>query len=166
MALESQYKHFYAKLHPDPALVLDPQRQAAVIRVRFRTPSPTKSTPCYKLDGLAIHPDFQGYGIGTLLVRWGMDRAAEEKVPVFAAGEERGVAFYEKALGFRRLAKTEYWLDRDAKEVGREEVEMGNVAWRTANGGISGCEVCWCPDGVVLDADGFVEKDKIPKVLK
>ena len=164
MALESKYKRFYSKLHPDPALVPDPQRQAAVMRMRIRTPSPNKSTPCYRLDGLAIHPDFQGCGVGTLLMRWGLDRAAEEKVPVFAIGEERGVSFYEKALGFRRLAKTEYWLDRDAKEVSREEVEMGNAAWKTANGGVSGCEVCWCPEGVVLDVDGCVKKDKTPKL--
>jgi GNAT superfamily N-acetyltransferase len=135
----------------------DPQRQAAAMRVRFRVPSPTRMTPCYKLTGLAIHPEFQGYGIATLLVRWGMDRAVEEGILVFAAGEERGVAFYEKALGFRRLPRTEYWLDQDAQEIRREEVEAGNVAWKTTNGGISGSSVVWLPDGVALEVDGYKE---------
>jgi hypothetical protein len=83
-----------------------------------------------------------------------MDRAAEEGLPVFATGEETGVIFYEKVLSFRRVPKTEYWLDSEAREVSRDEVKIGNDAWKKINEGLSGCEVFWCPEGVTVDCDG------------
>jgi hypothetical protein len=83
-------------------------------------------------------------------VQWGIDRAVEERVPVFAGGEERGVGFYEKALGFKRLSESEYWLGGDGQEISREEVQRGNEAWKTTNGGVSGSEVVWYPSVVIL----------------
>jgi GNAT superfamily N-acetyltransferase len=129
-------------------------RQAAMMNARSREPSPKESTSCYELSGLAIHPDFQRYGIGTLLVQWGIDEAEKEGVPVLVTGEERGVAFYEKKLGFRRLPKSQYWIDSHGTEISREEVVGGNDAWKSANGGVSGCEVVWCPKSVIVDVDG------------
>jgi hypothetical protein len=61
-----------------------------------------------------------------------MDQAAEEGLPVFATGEETGVIFYEKALGFRRVPKSEYWLDSEAREISR----IGNNAWKKIDGGV------------------------------
>ncbi|KAJ7920802.1 hypothetical protein B0H13DRAFT_1986284 [Mycena leptocephala] len=67
------------------------------------------------------------HGIGSLLARWGLDKAAEEHVPVFVTGEARGVDFYENALGFQRLRSTEFWLDKEGE------------------GGLSGAQMVWLP---------------------
>jgi GNAT superfamily N-acetyltransferase len=123
---------------------------------RSRAPSPKESTSSLELSGLAVHPEFRGFGIATMLVTWGLDHAARANIPVFTAGEERGVNFYTNALGFRRLPKNEYWLDSNGNSVSREEIEGGNESWKTENGGLSGCELVWCPEGVLVDDDGYL----------
>ncbi|KAJ6466329.1 hypothetical protein C8R45DRAFT_1219434 [Mycena sanguinolenta] len=133
-------------------------RTAAIKRGRRRAPSPAKTTPCYELGGLVIHPDYQGYGIGSLLTRWGLDEAAKERVPVFVGGETQGVDFYEKAFGFQRLSASEFWLDAEGRDITREEVENGNEGWKKANGGVSGAELVWLPDGYILELDNRVYK--------
>ncbi|KAK7048080.1 acyl-n-acyltransferase [Favolaschia claudopus] len=131
-------------------------RREAINRARQRAPSPDETIPCYGLSGLVIHPEYQGHGIGSLLVRWGLDKAADEHIPVFIGGEARGVNFYEKALGFKRLHATEYWLDAAGRDISREEVESGNEAWKFSNGGVSGAEVAWLPKGYILDWGGEI----------
>ncbi|KAJ6584620.1 hypothetical protein B0H19DRAFT_1105764 [Mycena capillaripes] len=147
---------------PKPqALIPNAAHSAAIKRVRARLPpSPISTTPCYELGSLAIHPAFQGNGIGSLLARWGLDRAAAEPnpVPVFVTGEATGVLFYEGALGFRRLRATEYWLDKEGRDISREEVEGGNEAWKEVNGGLSGAHMVWLPEGYVLELGGEVYK--------
>ena len=75
-----------------------------------------------------------------------MDQAEREGVPLFTGGEEKGVTFYENALGFQRIAKTEYWLNKDGVEISRQDVNTGNNEWRKTNGGVSGSEVVWYPN--------------------
>ncbi|KAF7357624.1 Acyl-n-acyltransferase [Mycena sanguinolenta] len=140
-------------------LVPNEARAAAIERGRKRgSPSPAKTTPCYELGGLVVHPDYQGHGIGSLLVRWGLDEAAKERVPVFVGGETQGVDFYEKALGFQRLSPTEFWLDAEGRDITREEVKSGNEGWKKENGGVSGAELVWLPDGYVFELDNEVYK--------
>jgi GNAT superfamily N-acetyltransferase len=150
MRYETKYNGFYTWLHPSPSH-RNNERHSALMKGRSGTPQSISKIPRYVLDGLAIHSDFQGCGIGSLLVRWGMDRAVEDGVPVFTGGEARGVDFYEGALGFKRIPETEYWLDSEGREISREEVEAGNVQWKKENGGVSGCDVFWCPDGVQVE---------------
>jgi N-acetylglutamate synthase-like GNAT family acetyltransferase len=151
--VESKYTDLYTKLHPrNSPLKPIPERRDALFAARGNLQT-SKSFASFNLTGLAIHPDYQGYGIGSMLVRWGMDEATKEGVPVFTGGETKGVMFYDKALGFKRVPKTEYWLDREAKEITRAEVEAGNEAWTAANDGVSGAEVFWCPEGVSLNVD-------------
>ncbi|KAK0611774.1 hypothetical protein B0T14DRAFT_571638 [Immersiella caudata] len=118
--------------------------------------SPTQFTPCYQLTGLSVHPDHQGYGIGSLLVRWGLEKAAEEGLPVFTAGEARGVEFYERALGFQKIKGSEYWLDKGGKDITSEDVAAGNDDWMKLNGGVSGAEMVWCPKKYRIEVRGHV----------
>jgi ribosomal protein S18 acetylase RimI-like enzyme len=111
------------------------------------------------LSGLCTHRDYQGQGIASLLVRWGMHEATKLKLPVYVGGEERGILFYEHALGFKRLPKSEYWLDKDGNEISREEVKGGEKGWRREEGGVSGCDMVWAPEGVKVDEDGFVIRE-------
>jgi len=142
------------------ALTPNPQHTAAVKRVRKRLPrSPTLTTPCYELNGLAVHPGYQGLGVGSLLVCWGLERAAADGLPVFTTGDAGGVDFYEKALGFQRLRGSEYWLDADGQDIGEEEEDKGEgegEAWKKGNGGLSGAEMVWCPKATQVDVRGHV----------
>ncbi|KAJ7210674.1 acyl-CoA N-acyltransferase [Mycena haematopus] len=142
---------------PSRALVPNEAHADAIKQARKRAPpSPAKTTPCYELGSLAVHPDYQGCGIGSLLVRWGVEKAAKEHVPIFVTGETQGVDFYENAMGFRRLSATEYWLDAEGRNLTREEVKGGNEAWKKANGGLSGAQMVWLPEGYVLKLDNEV----------
>lgn len=139
------------------ALEPDVKRAEAIRRARDRAPpSPVQSIPCYELGGLAVHSDYYGCGIGSLLVRWGLDRAAEEGVPVITTGETRGMAFYENALGFQRLRGSEFWLDSQGKDIDEESVRAGNDEWKSSKGGLSGAELIWCPKGYSVEIRGHV----------
>ena len=46
---------------------------------------------------LATRPEYRGQGIASRLLRWGMERAAEEKVPVFLSSSPAGKSVYERA---------------------------------------------------------------------
>ena|ERR1700761_1610311 len=148
MRFETLYNTFYSKIHPFNPLKGIPERKKAISQMRNRNPSPASSIPCYILYGMAVHSDFQGFGIGTLLVQWGLDKAKEDGLPVFTGGEERGVLFYTNALGFKRIPETEYWLDKDGKEITREEVQKGNIAWKKSFGGVSGSDLVWYPESM------------------
>ncbi|KAI4705190.1 hypothetical protein J4E81_000070 [Alternaria sp. BMP 2799] len=57
-------------------------------------------TPHYGLDlmWLAVSPDYSRMGIGTLLLRWGMDLCEKEGVPVYLDSTvEAAQTFYQKA---------------------------------------------------------------------
>jgi predicted N-acetyltransferase YhbS len=57
--------------------------------------------PHWFLDALGVDPSRQGEGIGGALVRWGLERAARDGVPVtLETGSKRNVAWYER-FGFR-----------------------------------------------------------------
>ncbi|KGQ05690.1 hypothetical protein BBAD15_g9068 [Beauveria bassiana D1-5] len=124
-------------------------RQEAISRRRKPQPSdPLDEIAGFALSGLAIRDKFQGCGIGSALVRWGRDRAASEKVPVFATGEARGVGFYKEAMGFQKIAESECWLDKNDHDVSEDEVRNGSTAWTTEEGGLTGAHVLWLPGGV------------------
>jgi GNAT superfamily N-acetyltransferase len=144
---ELVFHYLYGLVFPNPATRGIPKRIKALLDAKQPLRSLILSTPSYELSGLYVHPGFQGYGVGRLLVRWGMDQATEEGVPVFISAEERGVRFYE-AVGCRRLSKSEYWLDSEGEPIPPEE--RVNGAWEKANGGVSGCDLVWCPEGVIF----------------
>ncbi|PKY07114.1 acyl-CoA N-acyltransferase [Aspergillus campestris IBT 28561] len=57
----------------------------------------------YYLKMLATRPEYRGQGIASRLLRWGMERAEEEKVPVFLSSSPAGKSVYERA-GFEEKA--------------------------------------------------------------
>ena len=57
--------------------------------------------PHWFLDHIAVLPERQGEGIGSALIRWGLERAAEDGTCAFLeTGRERNVGLYEH-FGFR-----------------------------------------------------------------
>lgn len=96
----------YAKTHNWISEILSPDRAADPIAltampraVPFFTD--TLPTPRYSLETLAVHPSHQGHGYGRLLVEWGLDRAAKEKMPVTVITADSTEEFYLEC-GFER----------------------------------------------------------------
>ncbi|KAF3346599.1 hypothetical protein VD0002_g7683 [Verticillium dahliae] len=58
--------------------------------------------PCVYLSVLVVHPDYQGRGVGKLLMEWGLDRAAGLGVSVFLESSPAGRKLYT-GLGFREV---------------------------------------------------------------
>ncbi|PYH35144.1 GNAT family N-acetyltransferase [Aspergillus neoniger CBS 115656] len=60
----------------------------------------------FYLDMLGTLPQFNGRGIGSRLLRWGLDRADEKGVPTFLASTPAGRPLYEK-YGFEAVEEYE-----------------------------------------------------------
>ncbi|KAJ5520949.1 Acyl-CoA N-acyltransferase [Penicillium fimorum] len=58
--------------------------------------------PHYYLDILGVHPSYQGKGLGTKLLKWGLTRADAEGVEVYLAASPAGRPLYSK-YGFREV---------------------------------------------------------------
>jgi GNAT superfamily N-acetyltransferase len=71
------------------------------------------------LQALATHPDHQGHGIGSRLVRWITDRADTDRLPCWAHASPAGHGLYTRA-GFQELGHTEFNLDEWAPGSGKE----------------------------------------------
>ncbi|ODM21456.1 hypothetical protein SI65_02300 [Aspergillus cristatus] len=54
------------------------------------------SKPHYYLDMLGTHPSYNGKGIASMLLKWGLDRADNDKVPVFLSASPAGKPVYER----------------------------------------------------------------------
>lgn len=50
----------------------------------------------YYLDTLATHPDYRRRGAGTMLVRWGCERAEEDGVGVYLDSSKEGAGLYAR----------------------------------------------------------------------
>lgn len=60
-----------------------------------------------RFDGIdchtvAVHPDYQGKGVGKKLVQWGVDVSEELGVPIYLESTREGVPLYER-MGFQKL---------------------------------------------------------------
>ncbi|OCK76718.1 hypothetical protein K432DRAFT_305732, partial [Lepidopterella palustris CBS 459.81] len=75
---------------------------------------------------LCVHRDHQRKGAGTMLMQWGMERAAEMGLPAYLEASHEGYPLYKK-LGFRDIAelvvKAEVWggdVDRVYKAMQKD----------------------------------------------
>ncbi|KAJ5698695.1 hypothetical protein N7462_000700 [Penicillium macrosclerotiorum] len=59
-----------------------------------------KDRPHYYLEMLAVHPSYQGRGLASKLLKWGLSRADEEGVEVYLSSSPDGKPLYEK-YGFQ-----------------------------------------------------------------
>jgi len=126
------------------AFVADKTRSEAFKKARKRAElvKQQEDVPRLELNGLATHPEYQGHGIATDLVNWGLTKAAESGIPVYVTGESTGVAFYKKR-GFRPVPGTEFWLDKDGRDLTAEQLKEGNTTGTKAEGGVSAAQLIW-----------------------
>ena len=64
------------------------------------------------LEIVATHPDYQGKGIGTQLIRWGLEQADTQGVEAYLEASPDAVALYRK-LGFTEWASTDTWIENE-----------------------------------------------------
>ncbi|ORY59963.1 acyl-CoA N-acyltransferase [Pseudomassariella vexata] len=77
------------------------------------------------LEYLALHPDFQGKGLGRMLVKWGLDRAEEEGICASVASTRGKDRFYQK-VGFEE----QYGNAGEGEGNPLAKVETGNMFWK------------------------------------
>ncbi|CAG8362578.1 unnamed protein product [Penicillium salamii] len=63
---------------------------------------PKKHVYCHTV---AVHPEYQGKGVGARLMKWGMDVAEELNLPIYLESTVEGVPLYKK-LGFETLSES------------------------------------------------------------
>lgn len=86
------------------------------------------------LQNLAVHPDFQGKGIGRMLVQWGLDRARDEGIYASVIAARGKDPFYRKC-GFD--VQDGNW-GMGGEENPLRGFEGGNMHWRAPDGPVSG----------------------------
>jgi GNAT superfamily N-acetyltransferase len=61
----------------------------------------------WKLSGFCVRREYQRRGLGKILLRWGLEQAAAEKVPAVVKSSPAGIKSYELA-GFRVFEKVDF----------------------------------------------------------
>ena len=64
------------------------------------------------MELVATHPDYQGKGVGTQLIRVGIDQADEQCVEAYLEASPDAVALYER-LGFAEWGSTDTWIENE-----------------------------------------------------
>ncbi|KAJ6115584.1 acetyltransferase [Penicillium sp. IBT 18751x] len=77
------------------------------------------------IQALATHPNFQGQGIGSRLIKWGTDIADAEGLPCWAHASPAGHRLYTRA-GFSELGRSEY----DLEEFSDRKKSWGRYTFR------------------------------------
>ncbi|SCV73314.1 BQ2448_7240 [Microbotryum intermedium] len=84
-------------------------------------------SPGYLLGSLCVEPKYQGQGIGSALIQWGLDRADEEGVPCYTDASYVAIPTYKKA-GFNSYAEPVYGGRNRKLVVGGAGALSGTVA--------------------------------------
>ncbi|KAF2483301.1 acyl-CoA N-acyltransferase [Neohortaea acidophila] len=72
--------------------------------------------PFWKLDVLGVLPEYQGRGIGKLLIQYGIDRADEQGIEAYLDASPKGAPVYER-VGFRGSHLVEFEIDNAKREA-------------------------------------------------
>ncbi|EFQ36031.1 acetyltransferase [Colletotrichum graminicola] len=119
---EAEIQRVAKTAHWDP----NEESDELIIPIREAKDEILAKKPYMRLDYLAVHPDNQGKGIGTLLVESGMKQAEELKLDIFVHAMKAGVGVY-KRLGF--YIEKEFFQD-DTKYGGEGEVYTALMIYR------------------------------------
>lgn len=106
LAIQNKYA---SVMHPDPAQDTERNRQFVDHgqpefdkHMKPLTDALQQSRGYIFCWTMAVDPSFQRRGIGAALLRWGLEQAARERVPVLLFGSAKGAPLYQK-LGFEDI---------------------------------------------------------------
>ncbi|MCJ1236240.1 hypothetical protein MMC14_004218 [Varicellaria rhodocarpa] len=78
----------------------------------------TTDPVCTELLHLDTHPKYERRGIGSRLVRWGIDKSEESEIPLYLESTEIGAPLYER-FGFTEVDRltldVEKWAEFGAR---------------------------------------------------
>lgn len=93
----------------------------------------------YELSDLGVSPDFRRMGIGKMMVKWVMDKALEEGVPVHSTASPAGKLLYQ-SMGFRTVGKWKWCPEPNSEwDVMHWNPAPPEQGLRNDDGGHSGC---------------------------
>lgn len=90
---------------------------------------PTKDTKCMTLVAIAVDSKFQGQGIGSALVGWGLDQADELGIFAWVSSSQSGWIAFER-LGFQLCGGLKANLDDFADGIENGDDKWGEYVWR------------------------------------
>ncbi|KAF9456005.1 acyl-CoA N-acyltransferase [Collybia nuda] len=91
---------------------------------------PNQSTECMILAAIAVHPDWQGKGVGSRLINWGLTKAHKRGVFTWVSSSDGGWGAFEKA-GFEYVGELRLDLDEFSDGIKREDGRpWGEYVWR------------------------------------
>lgn len=85
----------------------DHSKRGTIIQMFDKTFDEDIFPEAWLLANLVVHEDYQRQGIGALLLKWGLDQAEAERVPVGVESSFAGLRLYEK-MGFRTFRNLRY----------------------------------------------------------
>ncbi|KAI9838040.1 MAG: hypothetical protein M1819_006194 [Sarea resinae] len=88
--------------HLDPSA--DPVRHQSVLKTLGRPVDAEIFAEAWEMSALCVAPEYQRRRVGTTLLKWGLDQAAAENVPVFVQASPVGVKLYT-SCGFQAFEK-------------------------------------------------------------
>lgn len=89
-------------------------------------------TPCRYVVSINVLPEYQNMGIGTTLMKWGLDQADREGVFCWVSSGKGSEGMYER-FGFREVGRLELDLDEWAKGSLSSEGNSPQSGWGVYN---------------------------------
>ncbi|SDA02906.1 BZ3500_MvSof-1268-A1-R1_Chr11-1g03209 [Microbotryum saponariae] len=108
------------------------------------------TTQCYQLGSFCVDPKYQGQGIGSALIRWGLDRADEDGLPCYTDASVVGQPAYKKA-GFETYTAPVYGGRNKELVVSEHGAERGAAGQRDG-----------LADANLLPSNSFIRCDASP----
>jgi GNAT superfamily N-acetyltransferase len=124
----------------EPEPVLDEKRKKAVDAIarleemegadwvhweKILRPEGSKSVV---ITGISVHPEYQGKGVGSALVKWATDKVDKTDTYIWVHSSEAGWRNFAKG-GFEEIGRLDVDLDEWAKEAGDVEPPGGMEKW-------------------------------------
>ena len=78
-----------------------------MMRILRKPFDPEIFAEAWELSGLCVRRDYQRRGLAKILLKWGLDQAAAERVPAVVKSSPAGIKVYEQA-GFRGFETLEF----------------------------------------------------------
>jgi ribosomal protein S18 acetylase RimI-like enzyme len=69
------------------------------------------------LEMVATDPAYQGKGVGSKLMRWGLERADQDGLEAYLEASPDGVRVYEH-FGFCEAGRTDTWIENERMKPG------------------------------------------------
>jgi GNAT superfamily N-acetyltransferase len=127
------YNAVHSIVYPNRAA--DPSKfsllQAAYPYFSYHFSTPQSKLEHYSLELLGVSPPYQGRGIGTKLVHWGIDAADKEGVCATVTSSEGNERFYQHA-GFDDIVG--WATEGEGNPLQKDQVKGGAILFHWAKG--------------------------------